>query len=83
MMRCYDVTMRTTISLDEDVLEAARAIARVEGRALGVVVSDLARRGLLPAQPRIDEEDGFPVFRVQTGTAPITDEMVAAALEER
>lgn len=74
--------MRTTISLDADVLDAARAIARVEGRSLGDVVSDLARRGLTPAQARIDEEDGFPVFSVKPGSGPITDEMVAAALDE-
>ncbi|MGH7876486.1 MAG: hypothetical protein ACRENM_02300 [Candidatus Dormibacteraceae bacterium] len=81
-MRRYDVEVRTTISLDEDVLEAARAIARVEGRALGAIISDLARRGLVPPEPRIDEEDGFPVFVVRPGAAPITDQMVKAALEE-
>jgi hypothetical protein len=83
MMRCYDAgQMRTTINLDDDVLEAARAIAHLERRALGVVVSDLARRGLVPAQPRIAGESGFPVFQVQPDAAPITDEMVHAAMEE-
>jgi len=61
MMRC----VRTTINLDDDVLETTRAIARAERRALGAVVSDLVRRGLVPPQPRIDDEDGFPVFRVR------------------
>jgi hypothetical protein len=74
--------MRTTVNLDDDVLETARAIARLEQRALGVVISDLVRRGLVPSQPRVDDEGGFPVFRVQRGSAPITDEMVQAALEE-
>jgi hypothetical protein len=40
------------------------------------------RRGLLPPQPRIDEEDGFPVFPVRHPAQPITDEMVRAALNE-
>lgn len=81
-MRCYDAGgVRTTINLDEDVLEAARAIARVERRGLGPVVSDLARRGLVPQHPRIDEEEGFPVFRVRPGSPPITDDMVQSALE--
>lgn len=73
--------MRTTISLDADALDAAKAIARVEGRSLGSVISDLARRGLVPAGTRIDEEDGFPVFRVKADSAPITDEMIARALD--
>jgi hypothetical protein len=74
--------MRTTINLDDDVLQAAQAIARLERRSLGVVVSDLVRRGLAPSHPRIDDEDGFPVFHVRADAAPITDEMVEAALEE-
>lgn len=74
--------MRTTLNLDDDVLEAARAIAHVERRSVGTVLSELARRGLVPSLPRIDDEDGFPVFRVGPDATPITDEMVRAALEE-
>ena len=74
--------MRTTIDIDADVLEAARAIARVEQRGLGRVVSELARRGLAPARSGLDDEDGFPVFRVPPDVPAITDEMVQVALEE-
>jgi hypothetical protein len=74
--------MRTTVSLDDDVLEAARALADGEGRSLGRVLSDLARRGLMPRESRLDEEDGFPVFRVDPTAPPITAEMVQAALDE-
>jgi hypothetical protein len=74
--------VRTTLNLDDDVAEAARAIARTEHRPLGVVVSDLMRRGLVPPQPRIDDEDGFPIFRIPPGTPPLTDEMVQGAVDE-
>jgi hypothetical protein len=74
--------MRTTINVDDDVLEAVRAIARHERRALGAVVSTLLRRGLAPQQPGIEDEGGFLVFRVGPGSPPITDEMVQAALED-
>lgn len=74
--------MRTTINLDDDVLETTRAIARAERRALGEVVSDLVRRGLRPTEVRIDDEHEFPMFRVSQSAPPITDEMVQAALEE-
>jgi hypothetical protein len=83
MMRCYDAqTVRTTLNLDDDVLDTTRAIARAERRALGAVVSDLVRRGLVPSQPRIDDDDGFPIFRVPRLAQPITDEVVRTALEE-
>jgi hypothetical protein len=63
-MRCSDVMVRTTLNLDSDVIDAAWALADAEGRSLGGVVSDLARRGLLPQESSLDDEDGFPVFRV-------------------
>jgi hypothetical protein len=81
-MRCYDAPVRTTLNLDDDVAEAARAIARTEQRPLGVVVSELMRRGLVPQQHRLDDEEGFPVFRVPPGTRPLTDAMVQRALED-
>jgi hypothetical protein len=74
--------VRTTINLDDDVLETARAIAHAEHRPLGVVVSALARRGLLPVEPGGDEEDGFPVFAVGPNAPPITAGMVQEALDE-
>ena len=74
--------MRTTINLDDDVLETTRAIAHAERRALGSVVSDLVRRGLVPPQLRLDDDEGFPVFHVRQPARPITDEMVRMALEE-
>ena len=38
--------VRTTLDLDDDVLAAAKAIARRERRTAGEVVSELARRSL-------------------------------------
>ena len=43
--------MRTTLSIDDDVLYAAKSIALREGRSLGEVVSDLARRSLQAPVP--------------------------------
>ncbi|CCG05071.1 hypothetical protein [Blastococcus saxobsidens] len=72
--------MRTTLDIDDDVVAAARELAAGERRSLGAVISELARRGLTPA--RVESEDGLPVIRVPSGTAPITPGMVARALEE-
>ena len=72
--------MRTTLEIDDEVVAAAKELASVEGRSLGSVISDLARRGLRPA--KVDSENGLPVIRVPAGTAPITPEMVRRALDE-
>jgi hypothetical protein len=74
--------VRTTISLDEDIVQAARALAAAQRRSLGKVISDLARKGLAPRPERIGSEGGFPVFRVDPGAPVITPEMVSAALDE-
>ncbi len=55
--------MRTTITLDADVFEAAQAMAEASGKRLGEVVSLLARRGLR-ASPDSAHRAGLPVFKV-------------------
>lgn len=37
--------MRTTLDIDEDVLQAAKELATKEKRSAGAVISDLARKG--------------------------------------
>jgi hypothetical protein len=72
--------VRTTLNIDEDVVTAARELAAGERRSLGSVISELARRGLTPAQ--VEADDGLPVIHVPAGTPPITPEMVRRALDE-
>ena len=72
-------TMRTTLDIDDGVLAAARAIADAERRSLGSVISDLARRGLVPDQLR---RGSLPTFDVPETAEPITPEMVERALDE-
>lgn len=38
--------MRTTLDIEDDVLQAAKELARREGGTAGKVISTLARRGL-------------------------------------
>lgn len=72
--------MRTTLQIDDDVLTQARDLARRDGRGLGAVISELARRSLRPVGVR--SADGFPVFDVPSDAPPITDEDVARARDE-
>lgn len=73
--------MRTTVAIDDDVLEAARSLARSEQRSLGEVISDLARQGLSPP-PRLSVRSGFPVFEVSPEAPPITPERVRELFDE-
>jgi hypothetical protein len=41
--------MRTTLDIDEDVLQAAKELAVVQGKTAGQVLTALARKGLRPA----------------------------------
>ena len=56
--------MRTTVTLDDDVFEAAQAQAQASGKKLGAVLSQLARRGLRAA-PQSVSKSGLPVFKIQ------------------
>jgi len=40
--------MRTTLTLADDIYEAAKTLAASSGESLGKVISQLARRGLQP-----------------------------------
>ncbi len=44
--------MRTTLDIEEDVLQAAKELAAREGKTTGQVVSELARKGLASAVSR-------------------------------
>ncbi len=73
--------MRTTLNIDDDVLAVARALAERKGCSLGSAVSELARRGF-KGIGAVEEDRGFPVFNVDEGAAPITNEDVYGALDD-
>lgn len=63
--------MRTTLNLDDDVLESATRQAKLRGVSLGRAVSDLLRRGLNAPTPTLDK-DGLVVFRLPTDSPVVT-----------
>lgn len=63
------ISMRTTLSLDDDVFEAAQNLARATGVNLGQVVSRLVRQAL-QRDARSARRNGLPVFAVDSD-API------------
>ena len=44
--------MRTTLDIDDDILEAAKSLARQSDRTAGAVLSELARRALTSLPPK-------------------------------
>jgi hypothetical protein len=63
--------MRTTLTLDDDVFEAATRQAKARGVSLGRTVSDLARRGLQAPTPS-REKDGLVVFQLPADSPKVT-----------
>lgn len=62
--------MRTTLDLDDDVLQAARELAALKGLTMGAVVSALARKGLDAPASAGRSRNGVPLFtRRSPGTA--------------
>ena len=74
--------VRTTLHLDPNVYRAARSLASARGKGLGMVISDLARKGLSAPLPEGRSRRGFPTFDVPANATPITGYMVRSALED-
>ena len=78
--------MRTTLDIDDDVLQAAKERAGREGSTAGKVISDLARRALtsVPAQPAGVREPkpvyGFRPLRHRGGV--VTNELIDKLRED-
>lgn len=55
--------MRTTLDIEDDVLNAARALSVAKGVSVGAALPDLVRRGIAARTP-LSTRNGFPVFHV-------------------
>ena len=85
----YALCMRTTLTMDDDILAAARERARIERRPLGAVISDLSRRALAAEGASGAPTDTTPRTREFFGFVPlprrggiITNELVNSIREE-
>jgi hypothetical protein len=73
--------MRTTLVIDDDVLTAAKAIARQRQQTIGRVVSELAPDALRPAFVA-SERNGIPLLPVRQPNAIVTPDIVKALRDE-
>ena len=76
------ITMRTTLDLDDDILQAAKELAQSRGMTAGRVISDLVRqalRGPLVAGPT---RNGVPLLAPRSsGEARVTMKRVHESQE--
>ncbi len=82
--------MRTTLDIDDDILAAAKDLAKAEGKTMGQMISDLARRalttpgagGFAEAQAAFGMEDELFPRLPRTGAPPITNELIRRIKDE-
>ena len=73
----HHIHMRTTISIDDDVMPLVQQYAKSRSVALGKAVSELVRRGLsLPRPTRT--VNGLEVFDLPADSPRVTTELVRA-----
>lgn len=73
--------MRTTVAIDDELLDAAKRRARSRGRTLGQLIEAALRRELAVAAEEGDRPP-VPVFRAGTGPRPGLDLTSNRALHE-
>jgi len=74
--------MRTTLTIDDDILRAAKTLAAQRRKSLGAVISDLARRGLRREPRVLYDPGGLPVFDVREDAPVFGPEEVDRALDD-
>ena len=76
--------MRTTLEIDDDILQVAKELARAENKTAGRILSELARKALTTPSESLSEEmvlkNGFYV-RPGRGGAVVTTELVNQILD--
>jgi hypothetical protein len=73
--------MRTTITLEEDIYQAAKTLADASGENLGTVVSTLVRKGLKTKED-FATKNGLPVFQVPADARVIPGDLAAKLMAE-
>ncbi len=74
--------MRTTVSIDNDVLLVAKSLAQQEQKSLGQVLSALARQGLRREAQLANVRNGVPLLAAGADAMPVTMELVNQLRDE-
>jgi hypothetical protein len=77
-----DLVVRTTLDIDEDVLETAKELATRRGTTAGRVLSDLARSALAPRDGTRRKRNGVPLLAPRKRAGLVTPEIVNRLRDE-
>lgn len=72
----YAHPMRTTLDIDEDVLQAAKERAAAQRTSIGKALSELARQSLSPRGETSAVRNGVPLLAPRSGEELVTMEHV-------
>ena len=65
--------MRTTLTIDDDLATALKALARDSGKTFKAVVNEVMRRGLMTGEKPVPDRETFVVESVRCGFLPGID----------
>ena len=74
--------MRTTLTIDDDILMAAKALATAQNQSVGEIISALARQGLRSEKPAATVRNGIPLLTLGEKAMPVTLETVNQLRDE-
>jgi len=77
-----DHKVRTTLDIDEDVLECAKELAAQRRTTAGRILSELARSALAPRERSPRKRNGVPLLSKQRGAKLVTPEIVNRLRDE-
>ncbi len=68
--------MRTTLDIDDDVLQAAKELATLRKTTAGKVLSELARQALRPPEKMPSTRNGVPLLPERPDEKPVNSKLV-------
>lgn len=75
--------MRTTLNIDDDVLDTVKAMASRDRKPVGELVSAMLRRAVEPpVAVKARTRNGIPLFPVAKNARVVTPELVKELLED-
>ncbi len=74
--------MRTTLTIDDDVLATTKEMAARQHKSVGEIISGLARQALSSAPAPSGERNGIALLAVRPTSAPVTLELVNQLRDE-